>query len=142
MRGVVATAKVEVDASAEEVWAALTDPAQVKAWMFGTSLETDWTVGSPITWSGEYEGKAYQDRGEVIDVDRPHTFTVTHFSPLTGQADLPENYHTLTYRLEPISGWTRVSLVQDNNADADEAERSQANWQQALQMLKAHVEAR
>ena len=142
MRGVVATAEVEVDASAAQVWAALTDPAEVRVWMFGTALEPDWAAGSPITWSGEYRGRAYQDRGEVVAFDPPHLLTVTHFSPLSGQPDLPENYHTVTYRLEPTSGWTRLSLSQDNNADADEAERSQATWQQALRALKAHVEAR
>lgn len=141
MPGIIAAAEIEVDASIEEVWAALTDPARVKAWMFGTSLETDWVVGSPITWSGQYNGRAYQDRGEVVAIDPPHTLTVTHFSPLTGQPDVPENYHTLTYGLEPASGWTRLTLRQDNNADAEEAERARANWEQALRALKAHVEA-
>jgi uncharacterized protein YndB with AHSA1/START domain len=140
MTGIVATARVEVDAPVERVWTALTDPGEVKAWMFGTDLATDWLEGSPITWSGDYNRRPYQDKGEVVAVDEPHSFTVTHFSPLTGQPDVPENYHTLTYRLEPHGNSTLLSLSQDNNADADEAEHSRANWEQALSALRAHVE--
>ena len=46
-------------ATPERVWRALTDPAQIKDWMVGTDVETDWRVGSPISWRGELDGKAY-----------------------------------------------------------------------------------
>lgn len=141
MRGIVATAETEIDAPAPQVWAALTEPEQVKEWMFGTTLETDWQVGSPITWSGEYEGKSYEDRGEVVTVDEPRRLSVTHFSPLSGQDDVPDNYHNLNYTLAEDEGTTRVTLTQDNNDDEAEAERSSGNWEQALQALKAHLES-
>jgi uncharacterized protein YndB with AHSA1/START domain len=140
MAGIVATAEVTVAAPVEQVWAALTEPAAVKQWMFGTTLETDWTPGGPITWSGEYQGRSYQDKGEVVEVLEPTTLVVTHFSPLTGQPDVPENYHTLVYHLSGDSRQTLLSLSQDNNATEDEAGHSRDNWQQALEALKAHVE--
>ena len=46
------------------------------------------------------EGKSYQDKGTVVAVDEPNRFEVTHFSPFTGQEDVPENYHTLVYALD------------------------------------------
>ena len=140
MTGVVATAEVTVDAPVERVWSALTDPAEVSEWMFGTRLETDWTPNGPITWSGEFQGRDYRDKGVVLEVDRPRRLVVTHFSPLTGQPDEPGNYHTLTYELVGTGEATLLSLSQDNNADEDEAEHSRENWEQALQALKAHVE--
>jgi uncharacterized protein YndB with AHSA1/START domain len=139
MTGLLATASTVVDADPQRVWRAVTDPAEVKQWFFGTDLVTDWQPGSPITWSGEYEGTAYQDKGEVVAVDEPHRLEVTHFSPLTGQADRPENYHTLVYALEAADGGTRVTITQDNNGDQDEADRNAATWAQMLDGLKRHL---
>ena len=64
MTGNLATAETEIEAPASRVWAALTDPDQIKEYMFGSQVETSWEVGSPITWNGEYEGRPYQDKGE------------------------------------------------------------------------------
>ncbi|OMC48350.1 SRPBCC family protein [Mycobacterium sp. IS-1264] len=135
-----ATAEVDINAPAQRVWQALTDPEIVEKYFFGTHVETDWKPGSPITWSGEYDGTAYQDKGSVIDVQEPHLLRVTHFSPMTGLPDKPENYHTLTYELTPTNSGTRVKLSQDNNASADEANRAEANWNSMLSGLKKTVE--
>jgi uncharacterized protein YndB with AHSA1/START domain len=140
MAGILAKAQTEIEAPASRVWDALTDPDQIKEYMFGSQVETDWKVGSPITWNGEYEGRTYQDKGEVLTYDEPRELSVTHYSPLTGQDDKPENYHTLVYTLQEQDGRTRVSLAQDNCADEREAEQFSANWQQMLDGLKAHVE--
>ena len=136
----VATAETEISASPAQVWTALTDPGQIKKYMFGTDVETDWREGSPIRWKGEYEGKAYEDKGEVVEVDPGRRLTVTHFSPLSGQDDLPENYHTVTYEIEDRQDATRVRLSQDNNPTAEAAEHSRENWEMVLAGLKEVVE--
>jgi uncharacterized protein YndB with AHSA1/START domain len=136
----VATAETEISASPAQVWTALTDPGHIKKYMFGTDVDTDWREGSPIRWKGEYEGKAYEDKGEIVEVDPGRRLTVTHFSPLTGQDDLPENYHTVTYEIEDREGSTHVRLSQDNNASAEAAEHSRANWEMVLAGLKEVVE--
>ncbi len=140
MNGIVSNASIDIDAPASRVWAALTEPDQIAAYMFGSQVETDWQVGSPITWNGEWEGKPYQDKGEVLAYDEPTRLSVTHFSPLTGQEDKPENYHTLVYDLTEHDGATTVALSQDNNASDEEAEHTKANWQMVLDGLKKQVE--
>jgi uncharacterized protein YndB with AHSA1/START domain len=140
MNGIVATASIDVEAPATRVWEALTEPEQIAAYMFGSRVETDWEVGHPITWNGEWEGKPYQDKGQVLAYDEPERLSVTHFSPLTGQDDLPESYHTLVYELDENDGVTTVSLSQDNNGSEEEAEHSRANWQMMLDGLKKVVE--
>jgi uncharacterized protein YndB with AHSA1/START domain len=142
MRDFVATAETEIDAPPTKVWAALTDPEQIKEYMFGSQVETDWTPGSRILWKGEYEGKPYEDKGEVVEVEPERRLKVTHFSPLTGQEDRPENYHTLLYELEERDGQTRVSLSQDNNSSEEAAEHSRENWETMLGGLKRFVEGR
>ena len=140
MVGMVATAENNIAASPARVWSALTDPAQIKRYMFGSEVKTDWKPGSTIVWKGEYQGRAYQDNGQVIEVEPQRRLVVTHFSPLTGQDDVPENYHTLTYVLEPRGEGTHVSLSQDNNASEDEMAHSRDNWAAMLSGLKQVVE--
>lgn len=140
MTGYVATAETDIAAPRQSVWNALTDPAQVKQYMFGTELDTDWEPGSPISWKGEWEGKAYEDKGEVLEVDRGSRLVVTHFSPLSGQEDKPENYHRLTYELSDRDGGTHLSLSQDGNGSEDEAEHATKNWETMLGGIKELLE--
>jgi uncharacterized protein YndB with AHSA1/START domain len=143
MAGHVATAEIDIAAPPERVWTALTNPDDIEKYMFGSHVESDWQPGSPIVWKGEWEGKPYEDKGTVVEVDPQHTLVVTHFSPLTGQDDVPENYHTLTYQLRATGDTgesTHLSLSQDNNASADEAAHSQENWQTMLSGIKKLLE--
>ena len=136
----VARAQVDIDAGQDAVWRALTDPDRVSAWMMGAEITTDWQVGSPITWRGEMDGRRFEDRGEVLEVDEPDLLSVTHYSPLMGEADEPENYHTIVYRLTGGDGPTTVALTQDGNDSAEQAEQFSANWQGMLEALRSTVE--
>ena len=68
--------------------------------MVGSRVTSTYVVGDPITFDGEWEGKPFQDHGEIVEVDRPRLLRYTHYSPLSGQPDVPENYHHLTFTLE------------------------------------------
>jgi uncharacterized protein YndB with AHSA1/START domain len=140
MANLTATAEIDIAAPAERVWKALTDPAIITRYFFGTQVETDWQPGSPIFWRGTYNGMDYEDRGEILESRPDRLLKVTHFSPMTGLPDIPENYHTLTFGLDEDGGTTHVSLSQDNNADEAEAQRSADNWQVVLRGLKEVVE--
>ncbi|MFB6726431.1 SRPBCC domain-containing protein [Kribbella sp. NPDC056345] len=137
MTDYLARAEIDIEATPEQVWAVLTDPEQLKELWFGAEVETDWVVGSPITWTGEWEGKPFQDKGQVLEVDPGRLLRFTHFSPLTGQDDVPENYHTLTWEL---SAATHLVLTQDNNASAEEAEHATGMWNQLLAKAKDAAE--
>jgi uncharacterized protein YndB with AHSA1/START domain len=137
----IAHAETEISASPQQVWAALTDPEAISRFMFGSQVETDWQVGSPITWSGEYEGKPFQDKGEILEVDEPDRLRMTHYSPMSGQPDEPESYHTLDYRLAASDAGTRLTLDQDGNDSEEQAEQFSANWQGMLDQVKEYVEA-
>jgi uncharacterized protein YndB with AHSA1/START domain len=113
--GFIATAGTDIAAPPERVWEALTDPAQIAAYMHGSTVTTTWEVGSSITWDGEFDGRPYQDRGEVLVYDEPRVLSVTHYSPMTGESDRPENYHTLVYTLtgSGSGSGTHLELTQD-----------------------------
>lgn len=142
MTGHVAHAKVTVDATPQQAWKALTDPDMIRRWMVGTEVSTDWQVGSPITWRGELAGRPYEDKGEVREADEPRRLSMTHYSPLMGQQDRPENYHTVSYTLEgkDDGGPTTVTLEQDGNDTEEQAGKFSENWQGMLDAFKKAVE--
>ena len=140
-RGFEAVKTVTIDAPRSDVWDALTKPEKVKQYMHGTNLTTDWKQGSPISWKGEWKGKAYEDKGEVLEVEPQKRLQYTHWSPMGGSEDKPENYHTVTYELAGDNGKTALTLTQDNNATQEEADKmAEDNWGPVLEGLKQVAE--
>jgi uncharacterized protein YndB with AHSA1/START domain len=137
----IAIATTTINAPADAVWKALTDPALIKEYMFGSVVTSDWKVGSTITYAGVYEGKEYEDHGRILDLKPGELLRSTHFSPLGGKQDIPENYHTLTWTLEQEGDSTTLTLTQDNNETEDAAKHSEDNWTTVLTGLKELVES-
>lgn len=136
----IASSEITVSVPPSTVWDALTDPKQVKQFMFGTDLVTDWQPGERIAWRGEWDGKPYEDHGVVLDFEPETLLRVTHFSPLGGEPDIPENYHTLTYTLEPKGTGTLLTLTQDNNPSEAAQAHSEEMWNSMLASLSEHLE--
>jgi uncharacterized protein YndB with AHSA1/START domain len=119
----------------------LTDPDKVKQYLHGTEMSTDWKEGSPIFWRGEWKGRSYEDKGTVLAVQTEKLLRYTHWSPMGGSEDKPENYHTVTYELAGDDGKTTLTLTQDNNASQEEADTmADNNWGPVLNGLKEMVE--
>ena len=140
-RGFEAVKTVTIHATQREVWNALTNPAQVKQYLHGTEMSTDWKEGSPISWKGEWKGQSYEDKGTVLAVEPERLLRYTHWSPMGGSEDKPENYHTVTYELAGEDGKTTLTLTQDNNPSQEEADKmANDNWGPVLNGLKESVE--
>lgn len=136
----VATSAIAIDAAPAQVWQVITDPASMSEFFFGSEVVTDWVVGGPIAWRGVWEGKPYEDRGEIVEFDPERRLVTTHFSPLTGRPDVPENYHTLTWTLEPHGAQTVLTLSQDNNDSAAAATHSEEMWDSLVADVKEIAE--
>lgn len=141
MKGLIATSSTTIDASNSKVWDALVTPAAIKQYMFDTTVVSTWKEGSPIVWKGVWQGKAYEDKGVILQLEPGRTLQYSHFSPLSGLPDKPDNYHTVTIELSGEGGGTRVSLSQDNNRTEQEREHSERNWNMMLAGLKKFAEA-
>ena len=135
-----AKATSTINAPASKVWDALTKPDLIKQYLFGTEVNTDWQVGSPITYKGEWEGKTYEDKGEILQIEPEKLLVSTFWSSLAGLPDLPENYKTVHYELSPENGRTRLTITQDNNANQEEADHSAQNWNTVLDGMKKLLE--
>ncbi len=135
-----ASASIKINASRERVWDALVNPAAIKQYYFGTTVISDWRVGSPIVWKGEWQGKSYEDKGVILKNEPGKTIQYSHFSPLAGLPDKPEYYHTVTFELSAGDNQTTVSLTQDNNLTEEDRVHSQQNWVIMLAALKKYLE--
>lgn len=95
-KDLIAKATTSIQSTKNRVWEALVTPDAIKQSMFGAAVESDWREGSGITWKGEMRGKKYEDKAVILKIEPGRTLQYTHFSPLSGKPDKPENYHTVT----------------------------------------------
>jgi len=63
------TTNLLIQAKPTEVWFALTDRETIKKYFFGTEAISEWKVGSTLIFQGEWEGKSYQDKGNILAAD-------------------------------------------------------------------------
>jgi uncharacterized protein YndB with AHSA1/START domain len=139
--GFTAGATNVINAPASKVWEALTTPEILKKYYFGADITSDWKVGSPITYKGQWQGKSYEDKGKILAFEPEKLLITTHWSPLSGVPDSPENYHKVTYELSEQGGSTKVTLTQDNNASKEEKTRNDQFWKTLLDGLKKLLES-
>ena len=137
-----AKATTTINASASKVWQAIVNPELIKQYLFGTDVISDWKVGSPIIYKGEWQGKPFEDKGKILELEPEKLLMSTHWSPLSGVPDSPENYHTVIYTLNEKGNGTEVTITQDNNSNEEEKAHSEQNWRTVLAGMKKLLEGR
>jgi uncharacterized protein YndB with AHSA1/START domain len=128
-----------IKAPIEKVWDALTNPEIVKQYFFGSNQETDWKVGSPVLWTGEYEGTTYVDKGVVLEFLPNKKLSFSYLSSWNGLEDKPENYLLVSYDVKSTGTGTELIIIQ-SNYDDEKAKHSTENWAVVIGGLKKLVE--
>ncbi len=136
-----AKAEIVVNAPIERIWDALVNPKMIKQYLFGTEVSSEWKAGSAITYRGEWQGRAYEDKGTILELIPHKRLVSTFWSSLGGLPDLPENYNTVTWEIEGSDSGTKLSVVQDNNPSRESADHSANNWALVLAKIKELLEA-
>ncbi len=131
---------IDINKPASEVWEALTNPAIIKQYFFGTDVKTDWQKDSPVVWTGEWNGKSYQDKGKILEVDPGKYVMYSYWSSMSGTEDKPENYQTVSYTLTEHNCITTLELGQDNIKDETAKQHSEQNWQMVFGKMKELIE--
>src|SRR5450432_4093414 len=137
----IAKATVTIDAPVGKVWDGLVSPAVIKKYMAGATVVTDWKEGSPIVWKGEWKGKPFEDKGKILEIEPERHLKYSHYSPMSGEPDKPESYHTVTIDLAKLGDAIRVELSQDKNSTDKALAESEKNWKMMLEGLKKAVES-
>jgi uncharacterized protein YndB with AHSA1/START domain len=125
-----------IQATPERVWQALTDPAFTQRYWYGTRLESDWKVGSPIVFR---KPQGDPDEGTVLVFDPPRTLAFAwqvNWGPLKG-----ERASRVTFTVEPEGGGARLTVIHDDFDDGSKVFEAMKNgWPPILAGLKGVVE--
>jgi uncharacterized protein YndB with AHSA1/START domain len=135
-----AKASININVHVNKVWKALTDPAMIKEYLFGTTAKSDWKKGSSITYSGDWEGKAYEDKGVIVDIVPEKLLHTTYWSGMSGKEDKPENYANVIYKVSPDDGHSLITITQDNIDDEKQQQHMVENWSKVLESMKKLLE--
>jgi uncharacterized protein YndB with AHSA1/START domain len=133
---------VTINATTAKVWDALVNPEIIKQYLFGTNAVSDWKAGSPIKYTGMWNGKNYEDKGTILHVVPEKLLETTYWSGISGLRDTPENYKKVRYELQRVTGGTRIEITQDNNATEEEKQHTEQNWKTVLNTMKDVLEHR
>jgi uncharacterized protein YndB with AHSA1/START domain len=119
----------------EEVWHALIDPKIVAKYFFGTQVSGEFKVGGDLTFSGEWQGKPYFDKGIVKELVPPHKLSYIFHSSFSNLPDEPENYALISYELSETKGITTLVITQESQ-NIQTAETSEKNWKIILDNME------
>ena len=140
-KNLIVSKTIQIDSPREAVWRVLTQPKYVKQYLYGADLVTDWHVGSPLVFRGEFEGQLWQDKGTVLTWEPPVRLAYSYYSGTCGLDDQPENYATVIYELGEAGGGTVLAVRQQGYPSDESQMSSAAGWEGVLAQIKALAEA-
>ena len=126
---------IDINATKDQVWDALTNPDKIKQYLFGTNTKTDWKEGSDLVFEGDYQGRHYKDEGKILSNKKNELLAYTYWSGFTGLENKPQNYSNVTFRL---SGENPVKLTLQQRGFVNEkaADHSKENWEKVLNHIR------
>ena len=128
--------EIEIAATPERIWDAITDPQQTRQYFYGALSKSDWTVGSSWTSESE-EGEVYLD-GEILEIDPPrrlvHTLRVVQDPIAAGEAP-----STVEWQITPLGDKCRLTMTHTGRGPAT-IEYTSGGWNTILGGLKELLE--
>jgi uncharacterized protein YndB with AHSA1/START domain len=135
----------------QQLWQALTDPAFTRRY-WGVSFDTDWTVGSTMTW--EERGNITADPAQVVLESDPHrrlSYTWHTFTPQwaksAGVSDevlhsiIAERRSKVTFDIEALGQLVKLTVVHDDlEPQGTMLELITQGWPRLLSDLKTLLE--
>ena len=140
---------IEIQATPERVWRALTDADELGAW-FQVTIEGEITAGSEVWMTSvhaQHAGKRWPVR--IVELTPPHR-VVWQWHP--GDIDPAVDYSqesrtTVTFTLEPSGQGTRVRVAETGFDEISLARRAKVHadntqgWAEVMVWLQRHVES-
>lgn len=128
--------QVEIVATPERLWQAITDPEQTRRYWYGALSISEWQVGS--RWvSQSADGEVYLD-GEILEIDPPrrlvHTFHVVHEPEAASEAP-----SRIEWEITPVGDRCRLTVTHTGRGPATRAYTS-GGWETILGGMKELLE--
>ncbi len=140
-----------INTTPERLWQALTDPAFTRRY-WGVTFESDWTVGSTMTW--QQDGVTMADPAQVVLESEPHrrlsyswhTFT-PEFAEAVGMSEevrvrvAGERRSKVTFDIEPLGQMVKLTVVHDDfDPGSAVVQMVSEGWPHLLSDLKTLLE--
>lgn len=133
---------ININAPVSKVWEAVSTSAWWDKYFEGTKVESEWKVGAPITFTGNWQGKDFTDKGTILKVEKEKTIQYNYWSGFSGRPDVPENYMTITIQLTPKGNETELVLTQENFSSEEQYKHSDFGWNAVLNKIKGLLESK
>jgi uncharacterized protein YndB with AHSA1/START domain len=131
---------LQINASPEKVWEALTKPEKVKLWQYGSELLTSWEPGTDISFVTKWEDQVFKQWGKIVDFQPYTRISYRLFAPRPDLEDKPEHYFVMNYVLTDNNGQTLLEIIQEDNRPNAVQEAPQGEENPVLQALRHLVE--
>jgi len=130
-----------IAATPEQVWQALTDGALTRQYWYGRRAESDWKVGSPVTfWYETGGGEEVSDRGITLESARPRRLSYTWQVQFIEEMR-DENPSRVTFEIEPEGKDCKLTVTHDElEAGGKVAQVVRSGWPAILCSLKSLLE--
>ena len=135
--------EIYIAGTPQAVWNALTKPEGVKQLYYGSVIESDFRVGGDMAYVGPGRSgdKTVHIFGKILEFTPGEVFS--HSCKVgTAYGDEHAKFESrITYRLEPIGGTTKLTVVHDRWQEGNPSyDGTKAGWWMILSSLKSLVE--
>ena len=130
-----------IKTSPEKMWEVLTNPEKIALYLYGTKTETDWRIGSPISFSGSYEDTTYSDKG-IVMANVPYSLIAyDYWSQFSGLEDIPDNYCEVSYHIQDNNdGTVKFTWQAIGFKDEESQQHNNSGMPALLELIKKIAE--
>lgn len=129
-----------INAGAAKVWSVLTDNACIPKFYFGMYWKTTWQKGSSITFIGNWDRESFEDKGNIIDIQKEKFILFNYFNPEWDEEDVFENYKTMRFELTAKNKETVFTIFEYNVAGEALFASIEVKWNSLLFSVKQQAE--
>ncbi len=134
------TVSIDLNSSIDKVWFTLTDKEMIKQYFWGTETNTDWKEGSPISFTGTWEGTAYEDKGFILKLEKGKIFKHSYWSSFWGTEYNADDVSIITYEVSKNGQLTTLTVTQEGFKDQKSHDHSVESWKVILNNIKNLLE--
>ncbi len=126
--------QIVIASSADKVWASLTKPEFTEKFWFGRKINSDWTVGSPVSVITP-DGSA-EVTGKVLEYSPNQRLSYTWQTP----EETAEQATTVVFELQEMGPLVKLTILHDIDVSAAKFQQAAAGWTFILNGLKTYLE--
>ncbi len=120
------------------LWEALTDPAFIRQYWFGVTVECAWKKGSP--WKLVFPDGRPADTGELLEFDPPRRMVLRWRNEWNPELEA-EGPSRCTFELEPAGGAVKLTITHEiDRPDSKFIHAVSGGWPKVLSNLKSLLE--